>query len=312
MLDPQRLDPHLLDPPGSLDSDPLMREPSVHSTARRDTDMRDPQLRDTGLREPMRAQPPPRGRSAKRVESTPLTEHLNADFGAGDGGGKARRGMGEARPGKKRRPIFSLILVIALVVAFVGIGVVWVIVGDVLQTPAQRDTSVPNPPATINSEDFAGLPSPDGAFSGDWIDVFSPQDLSRVAGRNAARIDLVETDGRDALRVVSTGGDADGEVLFELGPGILQSLAGRKSMVAMTMRSVTEAPTQIYVRCQLPGNGDCGRYRFDVTYEAGDVIFSLDLAGSGGGAQPGYLAINGDVTGAGNGVDIYGIRIRPQ
>ena len=205
-----------------------------------------------------------------------------------------------------------MILVTCLVIAFVGIGAVWVMVSGALQTPQQRDTSVPNPPATIDSEDFAGLPSPDGAFSGDWIDVFTPRDAATVSGGEAAELNLLEDGGRDALRVVSRDAGAPGEVLFELGPGLLQSLAGGQSMVALTMRSSGDVPTQIYVRCVLPGGGDCGRHRFDVTYEAGDVIFSFDLSNAGAATEPAFLALNSDITGAGNGVDIYGIRIRPQ
>lgn len=270
----------------------------------------DPPGRDPAPRQRMRARPQPASRGAGRLETAPVAGHLDADFGAGERGHGHQTGQ---RPAKKKRrfPIFSLILVCALAVAFLGIGVVWVVVGGVLESPAQRDTSVPNPPATIDSEDFAGLPSPDGAFSGDWIEVFAPQDLSRVTGRGAAQVQLVETDNRQALRVVSTSAETDGEALFELGPGVLQSLGGGQAMVAMTLRSATETPTQIYVRCELPGNGDCGRRRFDVTYEAGDIIFSLDLS-AGGGSQPAILAINSDVAGAGNGVDIYSIRIRRQ
>ena len=206
-----------------------------------------------------------------------------------------------------------MILVTCLVIAFVGIGAVWVMVSGALQTPQQRDTSVPNPPATIDSEDFAGLPSPDGAFSGDWIDVFTPRDAATVSGGEAAELNLLE-DGRQGCAsrgLARCRGTGRGSVRTR-GPGLLQSLAGGQSMVALTMRSSGDVPTQIYVRCVLPGGGDCGRHRFDVTYEAGDVIFSFDLSNAGAATEPAFLALNSDITGAGNGVDIYGIRIRPQ
>lgn len=303
---------HRLDP----EVTPRRQARSPELKARRDapsldTVIPDQPSRAAPQRQRMRGQPQPRGHAPGRLETAPLSEQLNADFSPGNRGNVQPQGQRLARK-KRRWPIFSLILVSALAIAFIGIGIVWVVVGGVLQSPAQRDTSVPNPPATIDSEDFAGLPSPDGAFSGDWIDVFGPQDLSRVTGRGAAQVDLIDTDNREALRIVSKSAEADGEALFELGPGILQTLGGRQALVAMTLRSATETPTQIYVRCQLPGNGDCGRRRFDVTYEAGDVIFSIDLSASGTGSQPAYLAVNSDVSGAGNGVDVYGIRIRPQ
>ncbi|MCR9137588.1 MAG: hypothetical protein NXI27_16445 [Alphaproteobacteria bacterium] len=313
---PQRGEPRMR-------AEPQMREPQFDEPRRREPDLStrrgspsldaivpDPPQRDPGGRQRMRGRPKPPARHADRLETAPISDHLGADFGAGERGNLRQPGPPPVKK-KRRFPIFSLILVSALAVAFLGIGIVWVVVGGVLETPAQRDTSVPNPPAKIDSEDFAGLPSPDGAFSGDWIEVFAPRDIARVTGRGAAQVDLVETDNREALRIVSRSAEADGEALFEVGPGILQSLGGGQAMVAMTLRSATETPTQIYIRCELPGDGDCGRRRFDVTYEAGDIIFSLDLSGSIG-SRPAFLAINSDVAGAGNGVDVYGIRIRRQ
>ncbi len=220
---------------------------------------------------------------------------------------RGRRSRAPREP--RRRPIYSMILVFALTIAFVGIGAIWLMISGAFQSPEQRDTSVPNPPATVNSEDYAGLPAPDGAFSGDWTDLFTPDDVSSVSVGPAAEATLVDTGG-GVLRVVSRDADVDGEVLFEIGPGLLQTLSGGRALVAMTMRSADETATQIYIGCRLAGGEDCGRYRFDVSYEPGDVIFSLDL--SDGSPQPRYLAINSDISGAGTGVDIYGIRIRPE
>lgn len=214
---------------------------------------------------------------------------------------------------KRRRPFFAIILISALVLAAVGIGFLWVIFSGLMLSPEQRDTSVPNPPATINGDAFVGNPSADGEFSGEWIDVFTPEDISRVAGRGSVKAALIESNGRSALQVVSQSPDTQGEVLFELGRGILDTLAGSQALVAMTLRSSTDATTQIYVKCQLPGGGDCGRRRFDVTYETNDIVFSLDLSNvRNGGGESGILALNSDVSGSNKGINIYAIRIRPQ
>lgn len=214
---------------------------------------------------------------------------------------------------KRRRPFFAIILVSALVLAAVGIGFLWVIFSGLMLSPEQRDTSVPNPPATINGDAFVGNPSADGEFSGEWIDVFTPEDISRVAGRGSVKAALIESNGRSALQVVSQSPDIQGEVLFELGRGILDTLAGSQALVAVTLRSSTDATTQIYVKCQLPGGGDCGRRRFDVTYETNDIVFSLDLSNvRNGGGESGILALNSDVSGSNKGINIYAIRIRPQ
>ena len=214
---------------------------------------------------------------------------------------------------KRRRPFFAIILVSALVLAAVGIGFLWVIFSGLMLSPEQRDTSVPNPPATINGDAFVGNSSADGEFSGEWIDVFTPEDISRVAGRGSVKAALIESNGRSALQVVSQSPETQGEVLFELGRGILDTLAGSQALVAMTLRSSTDATTQIYVKCQLPGGGDCERRRFDVTYETNDIVFSLDLSNvRNGGGESGVLALNSDVSGSNKGINIYAIRIRPQ
>ncbi|MEX3006826.1 hypothetical protein [Hoeflea sp. TYP-13] len=240
-----------------------------------------------------------RGQKKKKVDPALLGEEV-------------RKGKRAKREKKRRRPVFSLILVFSLAIAFIGIGVLWAVYSGIFLSSEQRDTSIPNPPATVDGGDFAGNPVADGAFSGDWINVFTPDDLSRVARRGGAKAALVDSNGRPALQVVSPDPGSESEVLFELAPAVLRELAGRKSLVAMTLRASTDTPTQIYVKCMLPAQENCGRHRFDVTYEIGDVVFSLDLSGTAANGEAGYIALNSDVTGTGHGVDVYAIRVRAQ
>ena len=253
--------------------------------------------------EPEQRQAPADARGGKRRRKRKADpDLLGADAGRGKSKGK----------GKRRRPVFSIILVVSLVIAFVGMGVLWVVFNGLLQSPDQRDTRIPNPPATVDGGDFAGNPLSDGSFSGDWIEVFTPDDVSRVARRGGAKAALVDSAGRQALQIVSPDPGADAEVLFEIGQNILAELAGRQSLVAVSLRASSDTPTQIYVKCMLPAGESCGRHRFNVNYEIGDVVFSLDLPANAANGNPAYLAINSDVTGAGHGVDIFAIRIRPQ
>ncbi len=253
-----------------------------------------------------RQDPPPPRASGHQPNRPVRWDEPDVDDGRG-----GRRSAG--RNGKKRRfPIFSLILVMALVVAFVGIGVWWFIVGGLGLSSEERDMSVPNPPAQVESEDFAGSPRPQGRFSDDWVRVFSPDDITNVSANEDASVELLDEGSRAALRITSTNGDEAGEVSFELGPGVLQMMQDRESLVAITLRSASEEPTQTYIRCDFPGLGDCGRRRFDVAYELNDIIFNVDLRGAAATGLPGYIYINPDVTGASRSVDIYGIRIRPE
>lgn len=258
----------------------------------------------TGHIEPERREAPTGKKTGKRRRQ----RKADPDLLGADGGASAK---GKSRK-KRRRPVFSIMLVISLVIAFVGIGVLWIVFTGLFQSSEQRDTSVPNPPATVDGGDFAGNPLSDGSFSGDWIEVFAPSDVSRVARRGNAKAALVESGGRQALQIVSPDAGADSEVLFELSPNILADLAGRQSLVAVTLRASADTPTQIYIKCMLPAGESCGRHRFDVNYESSDVVFSLNLPGRAADGNPGYLALNSDVAGTGHGVDVFAIRIRPQ
>ena len=59
----------------------------------------------------------------------------------------------DARASERRRP-FARMFLVATLLAAVGIGGWWVFQTGLLKTPAERDTTVPNPPATVESEDF--------------------------------------------------------------------------------------------------------------------------------------------------------------
>jgi len=255
---------------------------------------------DAGLRAE-RVAPPgkPDGRRRRRKE--PQADPLD-DIAA----------TGAKQPKKRRRPFWSLLLVAALTIAFVGIAALWVVYNGLMLTAEQRDTSVPNPPATVDGGDFAGGQSTDGSDPDEWINLFLPGDLSGVSQRGAATATLVEIGDSDALQIVSSDAGAEGEVLIELDPAVLQALAGSKSLVTVTARTSSDNASQMYVRCTLPGDEACGRHRFDVNFEVSDVVFSLDLEGKTLAGGPGYLAINSDISGGGQGVDIFAIRVRPQ
>ena len=176
----------------------------------------------------------------------------------------------------------------------------------------ERDTSVPNPPASVEMENFAGSPRPQGRFGEEWITVFTPDDITDVTESSDASVELVDNGGRQALKILSQNPDEEGEAAFKIGAGVLQSMANRESLIALTLRSSSEEPTQIYVRCNLPGLGDCGRRRFDVSYEVQDVIFSVNLSGKTFNGGEGQLLINSDVSGDERGIDLFSIRIRPE
>lgn len=215
---------------------------------------------------------------------------------------------------KRRRPVFAAFFSAAVMFSFIGIGVWWLIESGALTTAEQRDTGVPNPPPSLTRDDFAGGPqqlAPGSGFSGEWSSVYSPGEDGDAVARASASANVIEDEGETVLEIVSRAGDQAGEVLVPLGADVMQALAGRKSALAISVRSTTSEPTQIYIKCDFPLLGDCGRRRFDVTYDTSDILLSLDYDRSLAPNDAGYLVINSDITGGGKGIELLAIRIRP-
>lgn len=218
------------------------------------------------------------------------------------------------RKEKRRRPVFASIFSAAVMLSFLGIGVWWLIESGALKSAAERDTGVPNPPPSLSRDDFAGGPqqlNPGSGFSGEWANVFTPGRDGTPEVRGNARAEVIEEEESTALRISSGSGGTSGEVLVPLGPEVMQALAGRQSVLALTVRSASPETTQIYVKCEFSVLGDCGRRRFDVTYDTTDVLFSLDFDRALAPNEGGYLVINSDISGAGKSIDLLAVRIRP-
>lgn len=242
--------------------------------------------------------------------------HIEAPAaGSAKPGKQAKPAKGAKPPRKKRRRgVFASMFSAAVMLSFLGIGVWWLIESGALKSAAERDTSVPNPPPSLSRDDFAGGPqqlAPGSGFSGEWSNVFTPGRDGTAEARGNASAEVIEEAEGNVLRIISGTAGTEGEVLVPLGAEVMQALAGRKSMLALTVRSATPEPTQIYVKCEFSVLGDCGRRRFDVTYDATDFLFSLDYDRALAPNEGGYLVINSDISGAGKGIDLLAVRIRP-
>lgn len=222
--------------------------------------------------------------------------------------------VAKVRKEKRKRPVFASLFSAAVMLSFLGIGVWWLVESGALKTAAERDTGVPNPPPSLSRDDFAGGPqqlNPGAGFSGEWANVYTPGRDGTAEASGNARAEVIEEAEGNVLRIVSGSADANGEVRVPLGADVMQALAGRQSVLALTMRSATPEATQIYIRCEFSVLGDCGRRRFDVTYDTNDILFSLDYDRALAPNQGGFLIINSDVSGGAKGVDLIAVRIRP-
>lgn len=228
---------------------------------------------------------------------------------------------------RKPRKFFSRLLVWCVLLAFIGIGGWWAYSSGLLLTAAQRDTSVANPPASTQPEDFDGEDTadnngsshvdepvtidPQNNFSADWIEVFKPADADKIQSGPRARTENInETEG-PAVRLTSQSGNTDGNISISVPANVLQQLAGKSSTIALTLQSTTDEPTQITVECNFQSLGNCARHRFNVTREKSDALVQVRFDRSLAPNSPGQLMINSDVDGKARGINLFAVRILP-
>lgn len=246
--------------------------------------------------------------SGRNVDAAPRIERADRRSpAASESARETARRIREALP-RRRRP-FAMIFLVTTLVAFVGIGIWWTMSSGILMSSEERDTSVRNPPMRLQEEDFSAGESTDGAqpgsrVGGDWITVFTPSDPTTVAAPGSASAEVMQDDERQFLRISSS---ADAGVVFDVGRGVLEQLAGRRAIFAVDARTDDGADTQIAISCHFGTLGDCGRKRYVVGPAQTEYLFEVDFPAAtptGGGT----IAIVPDVSGEGRVLDVFSIR----
>ncbi len=216
----------------------------------------------------------------------------------------------DARLRERRRPYAAMLLAVTLISA-AAIGGWWAYRTGLITLPADTGP-VPNPPQIVEGEDFApeeGVPPPtsgDTAPPREWINVFSPDDPSVVNAPSGATAEVMEDESGSFLRIRSGSGGA--AVVFDVGQGILEQIAGKKAVFDIVARAEEGKETQISVSCDFGELGDCGRKRYEVGYERGEYLLNVQLPAKSPGAA-GSIAVNSDFANQGKAVDIYEIRV---
>lgn len=214
-----------------------------------------------------------------------------------------------ARRAERQRPFAAMFLAVTLL-AMGGIGAWWAVQTDQFKSAEEIDTSVRNPPKTLESEDF----SPDGgpARPGEadqarnWITVFTPTDPTDVSAPSGTSAEVAKDDTGSFLRIRS--GNTGSAVSFDVGQGVLEQIAGKHAVFDIVARAEDGKETQMAVDCNFGELGDCGRKRYIVGYQRGEYLFEMDVPDKEPGAA-GTIAINSDLAKEGKAVDIYEIRV---
>lgn len=218
----------------------------------------------------------------------------------------------DRRPRAARRWFSGALVAVVLVVA-AAMGGWWLVGSGLLSGPDEIELPVPNPPKVLEDEEFvppeeeAGGPLiPGTADERNWLTVFSPSDPTRVSTPADALADVMQEDGTAFLRIRS--GTSGSSIMFDVGRGVLEQIAGRTAIFNITARSEEGQETQIAVECNLGELGDCGRKRYVVGQTRADYLFEIALPQARPGSG-GTIAINSDFSNGRKAVDIFEIRV---
>lgn len=231
-----------------------------------------------------------------------------------------------AKP-RRRRGVLSRLLISVTLLSSIGIAAWWVYSTGLLLSADQRQTGAPSPTPTVSSEDFNGdqptdqsggeaanepkTIDPQRGFSNDWIEAFQPGDASKIKARPNATADVVGASDGQAVHIVSRSTDMDGTAAIEIAPDLLRQMAGGTSTIALTVQSFGEKPVQFSLSCAFDRLGDCARHRFTANPEKADLLFRVTLPNGIAPNAPGQLLINADISGQGNGINLYAVRVLP-
>lgn len=217
----------------------------------------------------------------------------------------------DTRARKRRRP-FALAFIAVTFLALVGMGGWWAFQTGLFQSPAERDTSVPNPPKVVEGEDFIPEEEEPPVLSGEadpqrnWISVFTPADTSQLSAPADATAEAMQDESGSFLRLRS--GKDGSAIVFDIGQGVLEQIAGKVATFDIVARAEEGKETQMAVACNFGELGDCGRKRYAVGYERGDYLFEVTFPAKDPGAG-GTIAINSDFANEGKAVDIFEIKV---
>ncbi len=139
--------------------------------------------------------------------------------------------------------------------------------------------------------------------------MFSPSDPTRVTAPADSRAELVDQEGENFIRIRS--GQSGSEILFDVGQGVLERIAGHHAVFDIVARAQPGQQTQVSVSCSFGELGDCGRKRYQVRDAVSDYLFEVDPPDVRPGAG-GTIAINTDISGGGKALDLFQIKVSLQ
>jgi hypothetical protein len=210
---------------------------------------------------------------------------------------------------EKRRPFAAIFLGVTLL-CLLAIGVWWAIQTGLINPPSQEITGIEGPasetedfePGTEGEPAKPGTPEPERT----WISVFTPTDPTTVSAPGDTSADVLKEASGEFMRIRS--GTSGSAIIFDVGQGILEQIAGKKATFDVVARAEEGSYTEMSVACNFSELGDCGRKRYAVGGTKADYLFEIDVPAATPGAG-GTIAINSDFSNSGKAVDVYEIKV---
>lgn len=206
----------------------------------------------------------------------------------------------EERP--RRRTPWGLIVGL-LIVAIIAVLAVWTAAELGFIRSSANDGGQPPPAAGENAGSPQAAQQPPLE---DWIVVFSPNDPTSVTAPSGASADVAGEGDEQALRISS--GSSGAAIVFDIGQGVLERLAGRRAIFDIVAQTGEGPETQMSVTCSLGELGECGRNRYQVGKERAEYLFEIEVPDRSPGSA-GSIAIVSDVDNGGKAVEILEIRV---
>jgi hypothetical protein len=257
---------------------------------------------------PISSQPAREHEPISTARREPVLDFEVAEGGQREPGAAPERIEVDADPrraGRRRR--FGLLKLLAAsgVLAVAALGLWWA-ADAVMPLIAERGRTLTSPSPLRENAGRVAPTQGEASPRGDWITVFSPSDPTTVTAPPGASAEIVAGDRGEALRISS--GRSGAAVLFDVAPGTLDRIAGRRVLFDIVASAEESRPSQIAVTCDFGELGDCGRNRYNVGNAPAEFLLDIILPDRSASAA-GTIAINADIENEGKTVDVHEIRV---
>ena len=251
----------------------------------------DPLTEAEAMREPARAPA-----SFAAPAATPLVDEEGKTWTPGS---SRTSGSGSGRAGAGRK--IAVVVLAVLVLAALVYAASLLFSSETAQAPSAATPSI----STSETPEVVAPDAPPEDLA--WINIFSGSELEQIATPDGGRVESVAEAERGVVRISGPEG-AEGEILINIGPGLIGELAGSDVRIELVAGSPDDSLREFSVRCVFGEASICDRQRFATAM--GEEAFVFDVTVPADVSTPANLAIDPGLSPEGRDLDLYSVRLR--